>query len=61
MGRDLNVHARTRLFGPRSLAMRRAAQRPEPSRTAGMTAMPASPAPRKPLTNRGPMKRGKAA
>ena len=57
----LHSHRGHRVISGRSRAAMRAAQRPKPSRTACMTAIPASPAPRQLHTAIGAQKRGKAA
>ena len=57
----LQSHRGHRVISGRSEAATRAAKRPKPSRTAGMTAIPASPARRQLPTTECAVKRGKAA
>ena len=56
----LHSHRGHRAISGRSRSARRAAQPPEPSRAAGMTTIPALPAPRQLAAIKGASKRGKA-
>ncbi|SNR70273.1 3-keto-5-aminohexanoate cleavage enzyme [Paracoccus sediminis] len=60
-GIALQSHQGHRAISGRSRAAMRAAQPSEPSGTASMTAIPASPGPKQLPTDRGALKRGKAA